>query len=191
MKTDATWQRVSTSTLRATFGDNGLEVLTWDEALPEMRSYIEVDANFNYIFSFVLFIVVAFGIANSFLMVVMERVREIGLLGALGLTPGRIGKLLLVETAFLALFAMSVGLAIGYSLHLYLAEVGINLSDLYGGDMEISGVTLIDTVIRSRVNPVEWFVASVATFVLVFCASLYPAWRASRLQPADAMRHYE
>ncbi len=62
-----------------------LEVLTWQEAIPEMVGFIEVDDAFLSIYLIVIFAIVAFAIANTFLMAVMERVREFGLLNALGL----------------------------------------------------------------------------------------------------------
>jgi putative ABC transport system permease protein len=169
---------------------DALEVLVWDEAIPEMRAYIEIDDRFNYLFSFIVFVVVCFGIANSFLMIVMERIRELGLLGALGLAPGRIGRLLLAETLLLGAVAMLVGLGLGYGIHLLIDHYGINLSEI-GGDMEISGVTLVEPIMRSEVRPVKWLVASFGVFTLILLSSLYPAFRASRLDPAEAMRTYE
>ena len=171
-------------------GGATIELLTWDEAMPEMRGYIEIDDNFNYIFSFVMFIVVAFGITNSFMMVVMERIRELGLLGALGLTPRRIGRMLVNETALLALFSMLVGLTLGFGFHYWFATHGLDMSEVYG-ELEVSGVSLTDTVIRSKIIVHQWIWASVGVFVMVVVASLYPAWRATRVDPAQAMRTYE
>ncbi|MCA9564936.1 MAG: ABC transporter permease, partial [Myxococcales bacterium] len=102
---------------------DGLELLTWDEAIPDLKGYIEMDANFNYLFSLIIFVVVGFGIANTFLMIVMERIRELGLLGALGMRPGRIARLLLTETFLVATISLIIGFAFGFSLHLYLSKV--------------------------------------------------------------------
>jgi len=169
----------------------GVELLTWGEAMPEMVGYIEIDDKFNYIFAIIMLIVVAFGIANSFLMVVMERIRELGLLGALGLAPARVGRMLLVETIVLALVSMGVGLAMGLGLHWYFVTYGLDLTQMYGGELEISGVAMTDTILRSEIDPAKWIWATVAVFFTVVSSSLYPAWRATRVEPATAMRTYE
>lgn len=169
----------------------GVELLTWGEAMPEMVGYIEIDDKFNYIFAIIMLIVVAFGIANSFLMVVMERIRELGLLGALGLAPIKIGRMLLAETIVLALVSMGVGLAMGLGLHWYFMTHGLDLTQMYGGELEISGVAMTDTILRSEIDPVKWTWATIAVFFTVVSSSLYPAWRATRVEPATAMRTYE
>ena len=172
-------------------GAPGLELLTWDEAMPDMKGYIEIDRRFGYIFMVIMFVIVAFGITNSFLMVVMERIRELGLVGALGLSPRRIGIMLINETALLAAVSMTVGFGIGLGCHWLLATYGIDLADMYGGEVELSGVTLTDTVIRSTIEPIRWTIATVGVFVMVVFSSLYPAWRSTRVDPATAMRTYE
>jgi len=169
----------------------GLELLTWEEALPEMVAYIEVDSRFNYLLSFIIFIVVAFGIANTFLMSVLERVRELGLLSALGLTPGRVGGMVVRESLLLALLAATIGLAFGLGAHAWLSTVGLDWSELMSGDTELAGVVFDDLVIHSKLVPLHWILAGVSVVTLVVISSLYPAWRATRLTPADAMRTYE
>jgi len=174
----------------ASRGDT-IEVLTWDEAIPEMVGFIEVDDAYNYLFGVAVFVIVAFGIANTFLMAVMERVRELGLLGAIGLSPGRIAQLVLAETVLLASVAIALGFALGLAGHTYLDTVGLDLRDLYDADLDVSGVTLTDTTIGSELNVAKWSIAAGLVFMLVVISSLYPAWRASRLDPAEAMRTFE
>lgn len=168
-----------------------IEVLTWEEAVPEMVGFIEMDQAFGYLYMIVVFIVVVFAIANTFLMAVMERVREFGLLNAIGMTPARVGRLLLWETGLLAVISIVIGFGIGLGIHFYIAEVGINTAEMYGGDMELSGVSLTDMVMRSEINPVKWIVGTATVFVAVMLSAIYPAWRATKLAPAEAMRFYE
>lgn len=171
--------------------DRGLEVLTWQEAVPEMVGFIQLDEAFAYIYLIVVFIVVVFAIANTFLMAVMERVRELGLLNAIGMTPGRVGKLIFWETALMATISIVIGFGIGLGIHLYIAHVGINMAELYGVDMELAGVNVSDMIMRSEINPMKWLGATAAIFVCVMLSAAYPAWRASHLAPAEAMRFYE
>jgi len=171
--------------------DSGLEVITWQEAVPEMVGFIEVDDAFLYIYLIVMFAIVAFAIANTFLMAVMERVREFGLLNALGLRGTGVAKLLLAETLLMTLLAMTIGFILGFSGHLAASHWGIPVA-MWGVDnMEVSGVDFASLVMRSKINPMKWAAASVLVALVTLCSALYPAWRAAHFEPAEAMRFYE
>ena len=168
-----------------------VEVLRWDEANPELVRVIEADKNFGDIFGLLLFIIVAFGITNTFLMVVLERVRELGLLAALGLTPKRIATMVLVESVVLGLLSVFFGLLIGYAGHLTVAHYGINYGEMVGGEIQMAGVVMEDFVLYSHLNIARWTQACVAVLVMVVLAATYPALKATRMEPATAMRTYE
>jgi len=170
---------------------NGLEVLSWRDAVPEMVGFIELDDAFGYIYMVVILLVVLFSITNTFLMAVMERVRELGLLAALGLRAPRIGRLLLWETVLMTAVAMTIGFALGLGGHLAVDHWGISMA-MYGlEEIEISGIDFADLVIRSTINPMKWMAASVLVAAATIASAIYPAWRATRLAPAEAMRFYE
>ena len=172
-------------------GSNDLEVLSWRDAVPEMVGFVELDDAFGYLYLAVIFLVVLFSITNTFLMAVMERVRELGLLSALGLRGERIGRLLLSETVLMTLLAMSVGFSLGFGAHLAVDHWGIPIA-MYGIDnIEISGIDFADLVMHSTINPKKWIVATILVAVATVGSAVYPAWRASRLAPAEAMRFYE
>lgn len=170
---------------------NGIEVLTWEDAIPEMVGLIAIDDAFGYIYFAIIFVVVLFSITNTFLMAVMERVREFGLLNALGLGHGKIGQLLLTETLLMTALAMGAGFLLGFAGHLAAARWGIPLSSYGVEEIEMSGIDMADLVVYSTINPVKWGVASVLVAVSTVGAALYPAWRATKLAPAEAMRFYE
>ncbi|TNF36863.1 MAG: ABC transporter permease [Deltaproteobacteria bacterium] len=179
--------------LQRALGDRtqGLELLTWREAMPELVGFIEMDGNMNILFALIIFVVVAFGIANTFLMSVMERVRELGLLSALGVTPRRVGGLVLRETMLLALFAMGLGYALALAAHGYLSTHGLDYAQFIGNDFDVSGVIMDDLVIYTQINAPRWIFTGIAVFAMIVLSALYPAWRATRLDPSQAMRTYE
>ncbi len=176
---------------RTDFEGADLEVLTWDEAVPEFVGLIEMDEAFTYFYVLIIMLIVVLGITNTFLMAVMERVREIGLLSALGLTPQRIGALIMVETVLLTLISMIIGFGLGLAGHFYMVNVGIDIAAVAGVEMEVAGLQLGDMIIHSYLDPVRWIVGTVVIFAFICASSLYPAWKATRLAPAEAMRFYE
>jgi ABC-type lipoprotein release transport system permease subunit len=168
-----------------------MEALTWDEAMPALMSFVELDSAMAEVFGWVVFLVVAFGIANTFLMAVLERTRELGLLAAIGLTPGATARLVVAETLLLGAVFIALGLALGLLGHWYLSAVGIDIAQMSGMDIEISGVVLDDMVIHSRVVWSRWLGTSLGVLGLVVLSGLYPAWKTTRLSPTEAMRTYE
>lgn len=169
-------------------GERGLELLTWQEAVPELLRLIEVDKREGYLFSLIVLAVVAFGVANTFLMSVMERVRELGLLAALGLTPQGVARLVLAETFALTLLSTAVGLLFSVVAHLLLSQKGIDLAALSGTPMEMGGVVLEDYRLRSAFVPLRWLSGVALVVGVVLLSAFYPALRASRLAPLEAMR---
>lgn len=168
-----------------------IEVLTWQEAVPEMVGFIETDDAFLYIYGAVVFVVVAFAIANTFLVAVTERIREFGLLNALGLPGRKLGALVLTETAALTVVALGGGLALALAGHLALDHWGLPVA-LWGLDeMELAGVDFSDLVMRSEITVGKWVIATVAVAVTTVLSAAFAAVKAARLLPAEAMRFYE
>jgi len=168
-----------------------LEVLTWREAVPEMVGFVELDDAFGHIYMIVIFVVVLFAITNTFLMAVMERVREFGLLSALGLRDRQVGTMLLAETVVLTALAMTIGLTLGLAGHFAANHWGISVAAYGIDEIEISGIDMADMVIHSTITPAKWIAASVMVAVASVASALYPAWKAMRLAPSEAMRFYE
>jgi ABC-type lipoprotein release transport system permease subunit len=169
----------------------GFEVLEWADAVPEMVGMLQMDAAMDAIFMGILLLVVLFSITNTFLMAVMERVREFGLLNALGLDSRRIGRLMLNETVLLTAIAIAGGLVLGLTGHLAVNHWGIPLSAYGIDEFEMGGIDAADMIIYSTIQPLKWIIVTLAVAGATIASALYPAWRAARLAPAEAMRFYE
>jgi putative ABC transport system permease protein len=161
-----------------------LTVLDWDELMPGLRQSIEMDLVSGLIFYLLLVLVVAFSILNTFLMAIFERTREFGVLMAIGTTPGRLTKVLLIESMTLTFIGVIAGILIGSLITLYFQAHGIDIS----GASEL----LSQFGITGRIYPkLSWLSATsgpLAVLIITFFAALYPAIKVRMLRPVEAMR---
>jgi ABC-type lipoprotein release transport system permease subunit len=165
-----------------------VEVLSWMQAAPDLYSFIVVDQGGLYAMMAILFVVVAAGILNTLLMSVMERTGEFGLLLAVGATPGRVVVIVLGEAVILGAVAAGAGLLLGLLVNHYFATAGLDLSGMTGQGYETSGV-LLPTHFYAHLYPVKVVWSGVLIVGLVLLGACYPALRAGRLQPVEAIRH--
>lgn len=170
--------------LKSIDADSPLVVLDWNELMPGLRQSIEMDLVSGLIFYFLLVLVVAFSILNTFLMAIFERTREFGVLMAIGTTPGRLTKVLLIESMAMTLIGIIAGILIGSLLTLYFQTHGIDFSG--------SADLLSQFGISGRMYPkLSWLSAvsgPLAVLVITFFAALYPALKVKRMKPVEAMR---
>ncbi len=131
-----------------------------------------------------LFIVLA-GVLNSVLLSMIERTREFGVLMALGMRKKQIGALVSLESVFIGTTGTLLGTLLGVTLISVAARGGIDLSALLGPTERF----YVDPVIRPSLQK-EHLVLTVSTvFLTSLLAGFYPAWRAARLEPVEAIRH--
>ncbi|NIO16968.1 MAG: FtsX-like permease family protein [Deltaproteobacteria bacterium] len=169
--------------LRKKLSRDTYEVHTWRELLPLTTAILKMYDGFIIWWFLVVFIAMAFGIVNTTLMAVFERVREFGLQKALGMKPLWIVRGVITETACLLFLGMLAGNTLGYLTVYSLARRGIDLTSLSAG-MEFFGYSrIIYPVIHGR----DLFVANAVVLVLGLLVSLYPAVKAARISPVSAM----
>ncbi|HVY31988.1 MAG TPA: FtsX-like permease family protein [Polyangiaceae bacterium] len=174
--------------LQTALAGEHVEVLSWMQAAPDLYSFIVVDQGGLYAMMGILFVVVAAGILNTLLMGVMERTGEFGLLLAVGATPRRVVAIVLAEAAILGAVAVGAGLALGLTVNHYFSTTGIDLSGMTGEGYETSGV-LLPTHFYAHLYPAKLVWSAVLIVGLVLLGACYPALRAGRLQPVEAIRH--
>jgi putative ABC transport system permease protein len=161
------------------------EVASWQELNPEMNQSLGVDKQVMNIFGLVVLLIAGVGILNLMLMAVFERTREIGLLAAMGLKRHQILGLFLLEGVFIGLLGSLVGGVLGGFVVSAVGQVGIKFSIAEMGEMmALLGDRLYPTL---RIDLLLGRALTVAVIAAV--ASLYPAWQASRREPAEAL-HY-
>lgn len=165
----------------------GLKASSWKEISPRLAAMIVYNDASLVLVSIMLFIVISLGILNTFLVTVFERTKEFGVMMALG-TPARgiIGTVL-CEAFFLGVTASVLGIVLATLFITYHATVGYDLRPLVGQNFTI-GTFRMDLMIYPVINWIGAIKATLFTILIVVIATFYPAFKASRLQPADAIR---
>ena len=120
-------------------------------------------------------------------MAVYERTREIGVMMALGLQRMKIIQVIVIESALLAFVASLIGILMGGMINYYLSVQGLDLSGGTGEPLQMMGLNF-DPVMYIDMQVDTYWVPIVGLFVIATSSALWPAYRASKLNPVDAIR---
>jgi ABC-type lipoprotein release transport system permease subunit len=176
------------TTLRAPGGQTQeLRVLTWRDLNQVLLQAMEASAVFLGMMNLVVLAVVAIVIANTLLMAVFERTREMGILAALGMKGRQILVMFLLEAGTLGLAGIALGLVLGGIGTAYLATVGLPIGEAAAAG-EASSMITYGNVLYARFALPDAVGLSLAGLVITLLAALYPAWFAGRLEPIEALR---
>ncbi len=159
-----------------------VEVLPWQQLNRYLGSMLKVMDGFVLVWMIVIFLALSFGLVNTLVMAVFERVREIGLMLALGMRPASILGQILVESSLLLIMGLVLGNALAWASVVPLQD-GIDISAVAKG-MEMFGAS---SVLYPELELKDIVTANIVVLVLGFLASLSPAWRASRYEPIEAI----
>jgi ABC-type lipoprotein release transport system permease subunit len=164
-----------------------MEVITWKEVNPGIAANVDGKRGFMRTLVAIIIVVVGLGIVSAQLAAVMERRREIAVLTALGMKARQVIGLVVIEAITIALGGSLIALCIGGTVAHWLATTGVDLRVLMGKEFSFGDV-LLDPYIYGDFGP--WIISYtlMVSIVATVAASLYPAWIASRVEPADALR---
>lgn len=165
----------------------GLDVRTWEEALPELGAMLQVDARSNDVILAVFGVIVAMGVLNTVLMSVMERSRELGVMMALGLRPARLSALVLLEALVLGIVGTTLGMALGCLAAWPMVRDGIDMRAMMG-EAYSAGGAVASSVIYGRYDWVRLSGYAVGGVLFTVLAAVWPARMVARLTPLEAMR---
>lgn len=169
--------------IRHVVGDDKLVVLDWEQLIPGLKQAIEVDFTTAWIMYAVLVALVAFSVLNTFLMSVLERTREFGIMLALGLTPARVGRLVLLESTVMAITGFLLGALVGILVTLYFHVYGFS----YPGMEDIAAEFNMPSVIYPLINFTSVTLGPSVILIATILSALYPAARLRKLRPVEAM----
>ncbi|MGB2910873.1 MAG: FtsX-like permease family protein [Anaerolineales bacterium] len=162
----------------------GLSVVTWKDMNELILVAIEQGSFFYYIIYGIVILIVAVLIANTLLMSVFERTRELGILAALGMKGRQIMTMVLLEAGTLALLGVIVGLILGSLVVWYMSFNGLYIGDDIASMVE--GFAYPSTF-YAKIAPMDFLALSLAMLGIVILAALYPARFAARLEPVEAL----
>ncbi len=161
-----------------------LVVHDWDRLLPGLQQAIQADLASAFFMYGVLAILVAFSVLNTQLMSVLERTREFGIVMALGLKPGRLGRLVLIETAMMGLMGAALGAVAGALLTTYFSVNGFQIP----GMEEMAVQFNLPARMYPQVTPLSLLAGPAVVLTFSLLAAIYPALRLNWLNPVMAMR---
>ncbi len=177
------------SKVEEVIANSELEILTWQEALPNAVLMIDTDKKINEMINFILMIIVYIGILNTILMSVMERMKELGVLLAIGMRPAKLAKMVLCEGLLIGIAGSVFGLMLGTGVSYHLITSGLDMSASMGESMEIDGA-VTSTVIKGAYNWTVMMIYAGMTILFSVLSAAYPAWKITRLNPIEAMRQH-
>jgi ABC-type lipoprotein release transport system permease subunit len=161
-----------------------LEVMSWKKIQPDLAMMTDMVGQFYLIFGLIILAALAFGIINTMLMVVMERTRELGMLTAIGMNKKKVFSMIMLESVFLSLIGGVTGMITSYILIRITSNTGINLSQ-YTEGFEALGYS---AKVYPQISAGFFGVVTILIILTGVLSSIYPALKALKLNPVEAIR---
>jgi len=168
--------------------DSLASVHPWYEVNAELAGFIGMKVGGARFFELVILVLIAASVFNTLFVSVMERLREFGIMMAIGYSPGQIFRLVMWESLLLGVLGVLAGMAFTWPLYSYLAENGIDLSAQMGDQaMDVAGVGF-SPILHVGIFPENFAVIVVVLLLSTLAAGLYPAWWAGRVEPVESIK---
>ncbi len=166
-----------------------MDALPWHSANPELAGFIAMKVGASRFMEIIIALLVAAGIFNTLFVSVMERMREFGIMVALGFSPGQLFRLVMIESLWMGLVGLVLAAVVTVGPYLYLSNTGIDITSLIAESesIEIAGVAM-PTVMKVGIYPINAVIIAIATLIAVLLSGIYPAWRAGRADPVETIR---
>ncbi len=165
--------------------DPALEVLSWQDMAPNLVSAIQLQEAMMYVIFVIVFITVVFSIANTLIMSIIERFHELGVMKSIGTRSSHIFFMVMFEAVSLGILGLALGLLVSVPIIIILGHTGIDFSFALT-TMRKWGT---GSVIYPVIGPRDIIVATEIVFITTFVAALYPALKAARIKPLDALNY--
>ncbi len=161
-----------------------LTIRPWSEISPDLSYMQEMSGVMLMVVLIIILFALAFGLLNTILMSVYERIKELGMLMAVGMNKKRIFGMILLETIFITMIGALLGMVFGLLTIKFLQHTGIDFSTVGGDSLNAFG---FDTVVYPSIDGSYFFMVTVLSAITAVITSIYPAFKALRLNPAEAV----
>ena len=165
--------------------ENKIVVRTWKDISPVLKMMNEMTIQYSMIFVIIILVALSFGIINTMLMAIMERVREIGMLMAIGMNKAQVFFMIMLETIFLSITGGAIGLSLSWATVTILGISGIDLSAIAEG-LNSMGYS---SFVYPELDLIYYALIGGLVIITAIFASIMPARKALKFNPAEAVRH--
>lgn len=161
-----------------------LSVLTWKELAPDAGMMADFMQIYYYVIMGIIFLALAFGIINTMLMAILERIKELGMLMAIGMKKMQVFGMIMLETIFLTITGSIVGMALGGILIKVTGKTGLNFASVEEGFEAIGW----SAIVYPSIEMSFFFGVTIMVVIIAMLSSIIPARKALKLKPIEALR---
>jgi ABC-type lipoprotein release transport system permease subunit len=162
-------------------------VLPWFVVQSDLAGFVSLKVYGALVFELIITVLVAAGIFNTLFVSVMERIRELGILAAIGFSSIQLFGLVLWESFWLGVCGIVAGVLLTAGPYYYLSTTGIDTTQLYEQGAQISGISM-DPILYVQLYPSHGWIIAGAIVAATMAAGVYPAIKAGRVSPVETIR---
>ena len=165
-----------------------VRIFDWQQSNLSFFNAVEVERNVMFLILTLIIVVAAFNIISSMIMLVKDKGRDIAILRTMGATRGMILRIFMLSGASVGVVGTVAGFAMGVAFAANIEAIREFIQSIIGTDLFAAEIYFL-TQMPARIDPGEVATVLAMAFGLSFLATIYPSWRAARLDPVEALRY--